>query len=343
MKRLQQWVQRAVLSFAIILVSCGGGGSAAPRAVDDTGPGRLRVGLALPAYTDYSTDLVDPFEGTVSAPLRLAEKPRCVFLPVWEPQYEVCSEFTPPAWQQSNYRATAQGFFKWRVAVNVERAWDTRCNSGPPNQSLSLDSPNVIWQPGNNELVIGFDLANETDLCSKAPYVSVSYVRGVQEDPVPRLAPWGSHQHLSFFSRVERTQNAKFAQQLYFWVHLRDTVTGKRYMAHTLLWSNFAAEPWSLAWNWPIVGSFQYPGAYMQGGPPGACAAYINATDMLGATRWQIDLEGLTACRFPGLAALAPDILGFEIAAEGTYLDFAHPTGERNRMRAVLTDFAVTP
>ncbi len=315
----------ASLALALGLSGCGGG------------PAIPAPAPSLPPLDRYSTDLAEnPQAGTAASPLVLGS-PRCPFQPfvVW--QTALCTLTVPQAWPQSNAFATTLDPFRWRVVINVENAWDLSCNSGPPAQSLPLTDPAVIATFGPDFAMIGVELADQNALCRKIPYVAIAYVRGVQGDPVRRMAAWGSMPILTFDGTLIRTTAPTFAQAVHFWVHLR-TPAGVRYMAHTHLWqSGYEPDDFTLNWNWPARDSYYYPGAWIHGGDSSICPGSVS---LVGNT-WAVNLERLTDCRFPNLAAERPDILGFEIAVEGAFVDYSKPSGP-NRVTFMIQNPMVT-
>lgn len=310
-----------------LLAACSGGGTHSGVSA-----------MTLPPFTRYSTDLAaTPTQGTIGNPLKVAPLPRCPFLPFVSWQGALCTTAPPDVWTFSNGLASTLDPDRWRVVVNVEPAWDTNCNTGPPAQSLAMDRApiNVILKSAF--ATIGFELANEDAMCQKIPYVALTYIRGVQGDSTPRLSAWGQKPILTFDGTLTRTIGPTFAQSVHFWVHVRDK--GVRYMAHTHLWqSGYEPPDFRLNWNWPVVDSYYYPGAWIHGGDTSRCpGSVIQAGD-----RWTVDLEALALCRFPDFAATKPDILGFEIAVEGAYLDYAHKTNLPNRVAFTLANMTLT-
>lgn len=322
---------RALLFAVLMLVGCGGGTSVPMPSEKAT--------LALPAFTRYSTDFAaHPAEGTIGEPLKVAD-PRCRFLPYIDWQQRLCMFLTMPVWTQSNALATTLDDFRWRVIMNLEGAWETNCNTGPPGQSLPINQLPIVTDFKEKTATIGFELANESALCSKIPYVALTYIRGVQGDGAMHMASWGAKPVLSFDGTLTRTIGPTFAQAVHFWVHLR-TTDGTRYMAHTHLWqSGYEPPDFRLNWNWPAVDSYYFPGAWIHGGDSETCPPDV--VKQVGQ-HWTIDLEALSLCRFPEFATMKPAILGFEIAAEGAYLDYAHPTGLPNRLSFTVSNPSLT-
>lgn len=288
----------------------------------------------------WSTDLAgSPAEGSAADPLRLAT-PRCVFTPFVSWQQQLCTQWVPTAWPGSNAQSTSLSPDRWRVVVNVENAWDTSCNTGPPAQSLSVTDPAIKFTTTAVSATVGIDLANEMALCSKIPYVAIGYVRGLQGDTQRALSTWGEKPMLAFNGVLTRTIGPTFAQSVHFYAHLRDPATGTRYMAHTHLWqSGYEPPDFRINWNWPISDSYYFPGAWIHGGDSETCP--VGTVRHIGDA-WTVDLEALGLCRFPEFATLHPDILGFEIAAEGAYLDYVHTTGLANRVSFTVSNPAVT-
>ena len=324
----------AILAFLIALDNCAGGGSGGV-------PGRVNV--PLPPFDQYTTDL-PAGEGTILHPLEVAN-PVCVLQPIWGGQTDMCAGNFATVWADTNYRATTSDWNRWRYVVNDEPSWaqgnvPNAFNTGPPDQSLPLDQPPIIFQPGTDTVKYGFEIANEAAFGGRIPYVAAAYLRGVQGDPQPNVAPWGRAPELSFTATYDKTTGPTLAQSNYVWVYFRDPVKGTRYMAHGYLWNSGWLDgmtPISFNWNWPAVHSYYYPGADLHIGLYTDCPGAITRLESGPQVRWTVDAEALLACRYPEAPAVKPDFLGFEIAVEGTYLDFAHPTGTANRMAVTLT------
>ena len=330
--------RHAIVVAACILAACGNGGPT-------SGGVAQRADVPLPPFTAFSTDLPDPTEGTAANPLSLAWNPACVFGGVFP---ECDAPFAVPAWPQSNAIATTRDSFRWRTVVNLEPAYDTSCNTGPPDQSLALGVHPITWlpDPAGRSVQFGFELANEAALCSKAPYVAVAYVRGVQGDSQRSLLAWGRQAKLAMTLHTERSPDLPtHVRHVYMYLHFRDAA-GKRYMAHRVLWASWAyPADFAYAWNWAETHSYAFAGRgngpFLHGGAAG-CDDAVRSADLAGRTRWTIDVEGLGRCRFPEFDLLRPDLLGFEIATEGAYIDYVHPTGQPNRLIATLADLELT-
>lgn len=316
-----------VCALLLLTAGCGGGGGGGQ-------PARQQV--PLPDFISFSTDLPRASLGTAVDPLHFAS-PLCPMQPAVAWQQAMCASSPPAVWPFSNHFTTELGPHRWRVVINNEDAWDPRCNTGPPAQSLPVYSDTANYNPSAVAAHLTVYLANEQDNCRKIPYVGMAWLRGVQDDLLSRAAPWGSAPELRYNVAIERTVNPKFAQSLHLYLHFRSGA--QRYMVFASHWdSGYMPQSFAINWNWPIVDSYYYPGAKIAGG---ARDCGINRLPDAGG-EVVVDVEAMALCRFPDFAVLRPDFLGFEVAAEATYLDFVHPTGQANLMRAKITNPVLT-
>lgn len=321
---------------------CGGTGQGA-----QPGSGELvRTEYVLPDWEYRRSDLLDLTEGTRHNPLRV-NAPTCsvpwLQPPIWW-QERLCDvvRVPPTVYAQSNGFAS---YFPihvpghqhvWKVAVNNEDAWDNSGRQGPPNQSAPLNvlgSPFRLRQIGpllNLELY----LADVRDNRQKLPYLAVNYTRGVQGDTYPRIYAWGAKPELSFtaslvLSRKGSNIEAQWAQVWSFW---RDPVSGKQWLVRHDLYSPPHERTRLIAnWNWPVQGSYYYPGAIL--GVDNA-RSVMRFEPVMGPTvdeardrrEFQLPLEDWALEMFPEFATIKPDFLGFEIAIEMGYRDYSEAT-----------------
>lgn len=295
---LMSW--RAPGLFLLLFVAgCGGGGSPDP------------VLPAFPPLTSIRSDLLDPTEGLAGKPLRIAAPP-CVYLPAVQWQNWLCSgaQSVPTVYLATNAFTTAPDpRFAWIIVRNNEFVQTPGCNTGPPNQSLGANEYPFTVEASE----AGLRLRLEHDarpFCGKIPYLSAAYLRGVQGDALPRLMGWGelAKRTLRLDLDLIRTNNDQVWMRVL--LHFRDK-TGQRYFVNTNYVFPDALPSLAINWNWPYVGSFQYPGARIFQPAQDPEMSLPN-----GAHRLDINVRQEALAAFPEFSAAEPDFLGVEIALE---------------------------
>ena len=297
------------LCVVLALCACGGGG----------GGGSAGTPAALPpfpAFTEIRSDFIDAREGLADDPMKVAAPP-CVNLPAVEWQYWLCSgaQALPTMYPVTNgFSNAADPRFAWIISLNNEFIQVPGCNTGPPNQSLGRgEYPFSVIATG---AALQMKLVHDTrDFCGKIPYVSATYIRGVQGDAQSRLAGWRelAGHTLELDVDIERPKD----DLVWFRVllHFRDLRTGQRYMVNKDYISPDPTDDFVFNWNWPYTSSFQYPGARI------AQPARMPAANLPnGLQHLSIDVRGMGLRYFPAFATMEPDLLGVEIGVELGYV-----------------------
>jgi len=297
---------------ALLLCACGGGGGGG-------GGGSEAPPAALPpfpAFTEVRSDFLDLHEGLSNDPMKVAAPP-CVNLPAVEWQDWLCSgtQALPTMYAVTNgFSNTADPRFSWIVSLNNEFVQVPGCNTGPPNQSLGPQE--YPFSVVATEATLQMKLVHDArEFCGKIPYVSATYIRGVQGDAQVRLMGWrelaGHTLELDF--DVERLKD----DLVWFRVllHFRDPRTGQRYMVNKDYISPDPTDDFVFNWNWPYTSSFQYPGARI------AQPARVPSANLPnGPQHLSIDVRGMGLRYFPAFASMEPDLLGVEIGVELGYV-----------------------
>lgn len=303
------WYQQCIKAlavglFSIILASCSGGGGS------DASPPPKAVSI-FPAFSQVRSDYLDIKEGTVDAPLKIANI-LCPYLPATDWQNWLCSglQIPPKVYPQSNgFSNAADPYFSWIIVMNNEFIQDAQY-TGPPNQTL-----------GKNEYP--FDLKATSSLIltvthdarpyyGKIPYMSASYTRGTQGgDPLKRLFGWreATNKTLELDVNLQRTtNNLSWFRVL---IHYRDPRTGQRYFVNKDYVMPDVLPDFRMNWNWPYENSFQFPGAIISI-PERVPSASLSR----GLHHLSIPINEIGLQYFPEFVNIEPDILGFEIAVE---------------------------
>lgn len=268
----------------------------------------------FPSFTSVRSDLLDPLEGTVQKPLRISEFP-CTIVPPATWQEWLCNknQNIPATYPTSNHFSyTNSVFHSWIIVANNEWIQNVdSCNNGPPNQSRTFNSDVFFFENAPSYLEFQTKVENDNN-CQRIPYMSASYTRGTQAgDPLNKLISWDDLTKLKLYVEIEhfRASDRQAWQQLY--VHFKDPKSGLRYM---VLKELVTPEPYPnmvLNWNWPIIGSFQYPGAKI-GFLPVQPSDSINN----GNHTFSWSLTELALVPFPEFKDSKPDLLGVEFGIE---------------------------
>lgn len=304
------------LAFCAVLVlcACGGGGGGGSGSGDSAStPAALPT---FPAFTEMRSDFIDVREGLADDSMKVAAPP-CVNLPAVEWQDWLCSgmQALPTVYPVTNaFAKAADPHFAWVISLNNEFIQVPGCNTGPPNQSLGpQEYPfSVAANAGTLQLKLVHDAR---EFCGKIPYVSATYIRGVQGDPQSRLMGWRelSGHTLELDFDIERPKD----DLVWFRVllHYRDPRTGQRYVVNKDYVSPDPTDDFVFNWNWPYTSSFQYPGARI------AQPARVPAANLSnGMQHLSIDVRGMGLQYFPEFGAMEPDFLGVEIGVELGYV-----------------------
>ncbi len=249
--------------------------------------------------SDYETATF----GTTARPLDYA--PTCAFP---ETPFAFCAtNFVPipglpgaqPArtFSLSNWsrQAGARNDFFWLVSANSEPAFDSSCNSGPPNQSERVVAPfegvyglavrpaTEVGRPYRNELVMAVDLSHRPRQLETRPgCVTRDFVpylgfgtysdRGGGNVPLALLAPGAGAPVLSFDFRLVDSNADFFAAGEAVPPRPRGQYAGmlvearwggrKRWVWVDLLKAHDNATTTFMSpWNWGVRDSFYFPGA----------------------------------------------------------------------------------
>jgi hypothetical protein len=288
-----------------LLTACGGGGGSSN--------GNSQAELPLfPAFTQIRSDFLDVREGLANTPMKVAA-PQCVNVPAVEWQDWLCSgaQAVPTTYAVTNaFTQAADPHFAWIISLNNEFVQLPGCNTGPPNQSLGpREYPfSVVASAATLQMKL---LHDEREFCGKIPYVSATYIRGVQGDAQARLMEWQqlSGRTLVLDFDVERPKD----DLVWFRVllHFRDPRSGQRYIVNTDYISPAPLDDFYFNWNWPYASSIHFPGAKI------AIPARVPAANLPNGLQHQsIDPHGTALRYFPDFGVLQPDFLGVEIAVE---------------------------
>ncbi len=299
------------LLLVLVLCACGGGGGGGSASVGTPSPLP-----PFPAFTDIRSDFLDLREGLANDPMKVATPP-CVNLPAVEWQDWLCSgaQALPTVYPVTNgFSSAADPRFAWIVSLNNEFIQVPGCNTGPPNQSLGpQDYPYSVIA---TESMLQMKLVHDArEFCGKIPYVSATYIRGVQGDSQSMLMGWRelSGHTLELDFDIERPKD----DLVWFRVllHFRDPRTGQRYVVNKDYISPDPTDDFVFNWNWPYMSSFQYPGARI------AQPARVPAANLPnGPQHLSIDVRAMGLRYFPAFATTEPDLLGVEIGIELGYV-----------------------
>lgn len=321
-----------------------------------------RAQYPLPPLTSRRSDLLDLTEGA-NPPLRVAQPtcaPSWLQPPVWW-QKKLCEQgYTKQYFLRTNSFADYNVYAElnphnvWKVAVNNEDAWDSDPFAGPPNQSLPL---NVVKSPFrlNNidgAVRMGLYLNGVNDNDKKLPYLALSYNRGTQAgDDRERILPWGRAPILDIDASVVLSDTGMDieAQWVQVWSMWRDPKTGVRYMIrHDLYSPPFERNTARINWNWPVIGSYYYPGAILGVNNARAeqrfefPAQRVTFGEKYALGTFSIPLEAYALDMFPEFAQIQPDFLGFEIAIEMGYHRYEESTSQPQYIEFLLRKVNLT-
>lgn len=296
------------VSFCALLVlgACGGGGGA-------NSPAALP---AFPAFTEIRSDFIDTREGLADDPMKVATPP-CVNLPavVWQDWLCSGSQVLPMTYPVTNgFASAADPRSAWIISLNNEFIQVPGCNTGPPNQSLGAQQ--YPFSVIATSAALALALVHDTrEFCGKIPYVSATYIRGVQGDAQSRLMGWrelsGHTLELDFDLERPKDDLVWFRVLL----HFRDPRSGQRYIVNKDYVSPDPMGDYFFNWNWPYLSSFQYPGARI------AQPARVPTQNLPnGKQHLSIDVAGMAQRYFPEFGTLEPDLLGVEIGVELGYV-----------------------
>lgn len=289
------------LACLLILAGCSGGG-------ESPAPEQKPV---FPALNQVRSDFISQTEGLASDPLKIAFPP-CTILPPTDWQVWLCSmqASVPTVYAKTNAFSTAtDNRFAWIISMNNEFIQDTACNTGPPNQSLGANEYPFSMTAGTSlKLEVSHD---DREFCGKIPYMSATYIRGVQGDAVPRIYGWRELQGRTLDIDVDLYRALDELAWFRVLTHFRDPRTGQRYFVNKDYVMPDTIPDYWMNWNWPYENSFQYPGAKI------AIPARIPSQSLKnGPHKISIDVAQQGVRYFPEFLSVEPDFLGVEIAVE---------------------------
>jgi len=287
----------------------------------------------FPPLTSLRSDFLNSQEGSAASPLQIALG-QCVAEPPVEFQDWMCPQPrpplhpgdppppTPPAQSvptvygaTNSYSTTANPYFAWIISRNNEFYPNVDCSTGPPNQSHGPNDYPFSLSAASDSLALAVTHHSTSDFCGKAPYMSATYIRGVQGDPKAYLYNW---QELTGkrIRMLVATQRQPDLEDTKAWfrvlLHFRNPLTGARYIVNQDYVMQDSRPTGAFNWNWPYLNSFQFPGARLViparvPTPQGAANVLRDITLYVDATFREY---------FPALWMINPDFLGVEIGVE---------------------------
>lgn len=262
--------------------------------------------------SDFCTGIIGCSEGLASNPLKVAMPP-CVNFPVTHWQIWLCSlvEQLPTIYPVTNsFSSGLDPYYAWIISSNNEFLQTDGCNSGPPNQSLGPNEYpfSLKSTPQSLTLTVAHDLRK---FCGKIPYMSATYIRGVQGDAKSNMFTWRGVQGKKLELDINLARTDDDSAWFRVLLHFRDPRTGQRYIVNKDYVMPDYLPIYAMSWNWPYINSFQYPGAKI------IIPARIPADSLKnGANHISINLADMALIYFPEFSAIEPDFLGVEIAVE---------------------------
>jgi hypothetical protein len=279
---------------------------------------------SFPPFDYVRSDYLAP-EGTKIWPLNISPN-QCSLTPIVYWQTGFCESKLATVYEQANwFFNTPDAFYTWIISVNNEPVHFLECSSGPPNASLPLNGEPFSMIANKTSLALSIKHSSINDNCSKIPYLSAAYIRGVQAgDPARNIFTWNEARkkviqaEMDFNVRPSPAENVpNQLQWILAYLHYRDPSTGQRYMVKVEFISPDDHENIYLTWNWPFVNSFQYPGSIIA-----VLAATRNESLPIGRNQIELDITQLGLQAFPEFAQKQPDFLGVEFGVESAFGPF---------------------
>lgn len=309
------------VSIFSLLVACSNGGASTDTTPTIPSQPAVEVVTTFPPFTENRADFINPQEGTIAAPLLIAPFTyRCVYLPYTDWQSWMCNyDYFQNVYPKSNWFSNSKSnYYTWRVVMNNEFIQQpfVGCMTGPPNQSLGPNDHPYSFAYSPAFLQLGIEHVDKNDNCGRIPYMSASYVRGVQGDPVQRIFGWRELTNKSVKISFDLTETDVGGLSWFHTIlHFRNPNNLERYMVrqnYTTPLGQDAVVGGIVNWNWPWYSSFQYPGAHISYLP----ALHTNSLKSGNSQSITLDIVKQALIFNPEFVSIEPDLLGLEISIE---------------------------